>query len=483
MTETTGTLKLPGVLRPLQQYWPLITQFFLIGVLVLAYAMLVDRFFDFQLPEVAYHAPAIVTGALQRPLYMLVCVMTVLLLADDLTPHRWNPWHARIRWSSFHEEGLRAVRWLMVPMVMTLAWAFAFNSYNYYYDQFHLIDRLLIVALAVAVAFHPSFALLSVFTVIIYVGQYHYPEVFVYSWTDKKLVFLVMILFGLYLPLRGIRGATFRVFFITMLALIGAFYFFAGVEKLQLEGDFMEWVFSPHLTELYQVSYVSGWLRGMSEETSLQLARMVSAVTIPLQIGSLLIELSGIALLIRRRVTVVLLVLIILLHVGIVASSGIFFWKWIIMDAAIIAFILMNRQSAWMQETYRLPYVVGFVGLVWFGTHYFSPSHALAWYDTGIADAYDYRVTTASGEEYNLSRTHFAPYDIVFAQNRFHFLNENPVVTGTYGAVVDPVIYRAAIGATTRAEVEQLVAEHGVVGYRQFRERRFEAFLTTWFTW
>ncbi len=119
-------------------------------------------------------ADGLVTG--RSTLMLLASALLALLLA-------------RCEWVDI--EAGRAVRVVVAVAVATLAIGFSLYARNEYLDRSHLLDRALVLALAVGAAWR--LALLPVFTFVCYavIGQFSLP-LGSYSWTDKLVIFEVL---------------------------------------------------------------------------------------------------------------------------------------------------------------------------------------------------------------------------------------------------------------------------------------------------
>ena len=60
-------------------------------------------------------------------------------------------------------------------LLFTGAWAFSAYDYNFYFDQTHYVDRLLLIAFAMLVLVHPGFVLPFLLEAIAIAYQFHHP--------------------------------------------------------------------------------------------------------------------------------------------------------------------------------------------------------------------------------------------------------------------------------------------------------------------
>ncbi|RMF79522.1 MAG: hypothetical protein D6737_11175 [Chloroflexi bacterium] len=378
-------------------------------------------------------------------------------------------------------ENGRALRWFITFMCAIIAWKFSTYDYNYYLNQEHFVERILLILLVAGVYLSP--ATVPVFTAfsIIVIKQLEYPlGLFVYSWTDKSLVFAVLILFIVYLYVRAVSRVSTFVFVFLMLCLIGSYYFIPGASKIVLGPYPWSWLVHNRLDHLFVSSYLNGWFRPINESTILSIASMMRSVDVLFRGITLVIEAGAIILLLRQRLTLVFIAGFILLHTAIFISSGIFFWKWILLDSAVLVFVYTNRNQPIIQRLYTWQIAVLSVFIILFSKYYFSPI-PLGWFDANVNQTYQLEALTTTGETYPIARSFMAPYDLIFSQARYHFLNPSPTLINTYGTIFDFNAYIAISTAQTPDIFSQIAQSRGQVRYDATRAAHFDSFMQIYF--
>ena len=208
--------------------------------------------------------------------------------------------------------------------------------------------------------------------------------------------------------------------------------------------------------------------------------------TMPLQAITLVLELAGLLVLAGRRVTCVVLSGFILLRVAILTSSGIFFWKWVLLDAVLISYLIVMDKSI-VREVFPKRHLVLSILLIVMNTFMQSwnagsfDTVSLGWFDGRVNQYYQFLVLGTSGERYGVSKNFFSPYDIAFAQNRVYFLNDRVFVADTYGTMFDYDLYRT-IEVEGREGVLRTLKEGERGGYAPGRADRFDSFISTVFS-
>jgi hypothetical protein len=74
-----------------------------------------------------------------------------------------------------------------------------------------------------------------------------------------------------------------------------------------------------------------------------------------------------------------------------------------------------------------------------------------------------------------------APYELIFAQNRFFYLLEEPHLVGTFGATSDRTLHRRLNQAQSAADIDSLLATYGRRDFDPKLAAGFDAFLVQYF--
>jgi hypothetical protein len=263
-------------------------------------------------------------------------------------------------------------------------------------------------------------------------------------------------------------------FLLLAICLFAANYFISGLGKLELD-----WVNIDRLYDLLIASYVNGWLVFWPEAVILRLVDLFKLLNPAMTATTMVIELGALLIFVHKRVALCLLASFVLLHTLIFASSGIFFWKWML--AAIgFAVVLQKLDEMSTRRLFSPAFFVASLGIIYFSPHYFKPVE-LAWYDTNLSSFYELEVVGDSGRAYAVSRSFMAPYDLLFAQNRFQYLSHDKLLTRTYGATSDTEIAQALQKVASVEMLADLEMSKGKSNYNEEKARKFDYFLQTYF--
>lgn len=422
-----------------------------------------EIFSRIRLPGRLFFNSSIVFSTLKRPgvLELLLGLMVVPAL--------------RFRACSWQKISEPKVRAFVFACSMVVVWAFACYDYNHYYDQAHYLDRLIVVALGVLVLAHPVFlAPLLVFGVAM-VRQFQGP-IGSFSWTDKVMIFQQLGLAYAYVVVCAVKKPRLGAYLMLALALVGAGYVVPAVGKMDLD-----WHSANELHNLFIGSYNNGWWANFSRATVLQVADWLKSVNGPVGWMTLAVEFSPLVALFHRRLAALALILCILLHGGIFVLSGIFFWKWIVIDVGLIwVFLTLRKDQAAEIFGWRHAYVWLAVPLMFYGQRWGRIVN-LSWYDTELSTHYRMEAIGKSGRRYLLSPGFMSPYDIVFSQNRFSYLSREPAVAVTFAASRNRRFAAALAAAKNADQLTAVERRYRRVHYRSRRARQFDSMMCRYF--
>lgn len=426
------------------------------------YTILYEVYFRLAvLPEEAYFKSVLLFQIFWNPLKLIVIIGPSLILLIN---------YKTLSWSNF-EHG-NTVKYFVLFISLILVWTYSTYDFNLYYNQPHYIARLLLIFLAFLVLLNPVFISTLVVLAIVIVKQFHYP-LGNYSWTDKRVLFDVLILFNAILYLKLFSQRVVPVFLFVMLCLHGANYVVPAIEKLRIR-----WQFEEKLHYLVASSYVNGWLSFYDESFILKIITYEKTFNIALITFTLVVEFAPLLMFVHKDAPILILLGAILLHIGIFIFSGIFFWKWILLDVALIVFvILVQFDFSWL---FMWPYLVISLFIITFSPPLFR-TVPLGWYDTPLTEIYELEAVGISGTIYRVPRYFMSPYDIIFAQNRFFYLNDDKVLVGVYGSTHNPEIKKGIEETNKPIELNTLAEVTGKNYYDRGKAERFDYFIRNYF--
>ncbi|MDB5390659.1 MAG: hypothetical protein JWM11_6305 [Planctomycetaceae bacterium] len=419
-----------------------------------------------RLPESAYFSSSILAEMVTRWPTALVLAVVISFVYFG-----WS----RLRWSDFAPD--QALRLFIGAVAGTLAWTFSVYDFNLYYGQLHLTERVLLVALFAGGMWRP--VLLAPFLMLVYVITHQFDQPLSCTWTDKRVLFDILSLFVGWMAVRQWKPknwptVTASDLFFLAICLQAANYFIPGFGKL-IAG----WAVVERLDNLFIASYLNGWFGFLSQAEALSWARLIADWNPMMVWGSLLLELAGLVCLLNRRWCIVFFLACIGLHGMICLTTGILFWKWMILDLSLAAVLAFANQN-FIGELFSARRFWLSVAVIALSHYVFSPPW-LAWYDTELNEQYHLEAVTDSGEVFQVPRTFMVPYEVYFAQNKFHFLTQDKYVNGRYGTTSNWDVCRKLDGQPTRETAEAVREELGTAEYSDQKISGFDRFIERYF--
>jgi hypothetical protein len=370
------------------------------------------------------------------------------------------------------EDGT-ALRWLIAATSGTAALALSAYPYNAYFDQAHLVDRLLLVALWGALIWRPVFAL-PFAAVASAIGEQFQVPLESYSWTEMELLVRIPILFGAFWIVRSLAGERRVDLFVFLLScLIAATWWASGWGKVRVG-----WITHPHIDLLLLGAHANGWLGFLESVAAVRIAHAVAAVRIPLMIFTLVVECGALFILWRRWSLPAFLVLTSTLHVGAFALTGIFFWKWILIDLAFLTFLLHRRRVERLRIFSRGHFALAVLLIV--GSRAWVAARNLTWFDTPLTYSMRLEGVDERGDVHVLPAGFFRPYAETFVLETFPYLTPYPQLTGPMGVTQRRSIANALLAAEEPRDIFALERTLGASRYDPKRSARFDQFVVRW---
>lgn len=320
----------------------------------------------------------------------------------------------------------KTVQILFYGTILILVWSFSLYEYNYYFDSWQYIDRILLVILATISIYNPYLSVFFIMQACLISRQFSFPNFFIYSFTDKQIIFDTLLLIWIFLIAKFTlpNKIKYEYLLIIFFAIIGNWYFQAGMGKWSLN-----WRESNHLVNLLASCASYGWDGfGLSSKLSLLLTRF----NVEINILTLIIEiLFPLLIMVNKTFTKLVLFGFISFHISVFLVGGIFFWKWIILE--ILALVGMLFWKLDFLNIYKKKLLTTYILILAISPSIFR-STRLAWFDSGLTYLYSFYLVDEASDRIRLDASFFSPYDLPFAQNRFHFIDDNLKLSGTFGA-------------------------------------------------
>lgn len=312
-------------------------------------------------------------------------------------------------------------------VMIVLTWRLVAAPYNYFFDEWYTIDRLLLVLL-VAFAMTRPVALLLVIAQIRMLQSPLRAPAFLHPGLpiDELAVVVVTVLAAMVvLTVVSKRYASSAALPI-LLAAFGAQFFLPGRTKLRVR-----W-FENDIANNPLSGYAQGWLGNGDGSVARWLADVLSSVEPAVIVMTLLFEVGAILVVFHRRLVFAWVLAAIAFHTVVFASIGFLFLEFVVVELLLVALLWGTSGAQWSRPAFVLgPALVGAFAIL-FGPTFFHPP-TLAWFDSPLTYVYEINGVDLNGETWALVASDFAPYDGVVAFSGLEIGPTAPLV-GAYGA-------------------------------------------------
>jgi hypothetical protein len=375
----------------------------------------------------------------------------------------------RISWKEM-EIG-NTLKLLFIIPGFILCWELLTYDYNYYLDNYFLLERLLMVVFLALIWVHPISAVGFLMISLLFRAQFDFP-IGGFPLFDKKILFDFYVLLITFLLIRTRIKISKTWLFYFFLIVIAASYFATAIGKIRISPHGHEWFTDNPLHYLIINGSERGWV------VPAHLISWVGNNKVILQFLVLFLEFLALFLLYKRRVSIIVISLLILFHFSIFYFGGILFWKWMIVDLVTIGILIFYKESlkVFTPQFFKISLFLIPTAGFWLSTF------SIGWLDTKFNQTFEYTVVLENGEEYATSKNLFNPYHQVFFHDKFLYLVDDKRIKITGFGYTFKHKLSHAINASDLAELPLLERDFGKNYYSKERNEVHTNFIKTFFT-
>lgn len=367
------------------------------------------------------HFPLLQSLQTLRQLLVLFLVIPTLVFVTTRRRLRWKDWEAGA-----------SLRVLVMVMLVALAWSGSTFEYSIYLDRGHALDRLLLVALT-ALAWRTPLAVPFATRWAIVMLEEAYVPIPLDDF-DFRSVAEVLIVFSCFTWASLLRSFKTKHFLLVGLGCWASYYYAAGMAKINY-GPAWSWFLENHISNIAANAHVRGWMSFLSDGTFSAAVAFIRRFDLALAAYTLMVELGALVVFVHPRIVRAWVGLCALLHFGIFAFTGIFFWKWLVTNLAFYFFLRYDGAAIAKQMCRRWLVVLFAITMVYDsrGRDYFYPQPRVAWYDSKFEENYVLYAIGKSGHKYLVAPGYLTPMDMHWTQGRLCYATSERSITGIYG--------------------------------------------------
>jgi len=217
-------------------------------------------------------------------------------------------------------------------------------------------------------------------------------------------------------------------------------YLYAGLIKAALGDNPVDWVLNNKTEILVLMAWDSAVLPlSFSESLSSVTYELIANIRILTNLITITIQLLAAVAIVRIRWAILITLSYDLLHIVIFITTGIFFWKFILLNlAVIVALSTMANYNVPRRLKLALP------GAVFFSPFVFLILPSFAWLDTPSVNQVRLYAVADDGSKYRVPTNYFFSASINAAQDRWVWPEFGPFPTLTWGTTRNNAVAKAA---------------------------------------
>ncbi|MEM9168283.1 MAG: hypothetical protein AAGC56_01415 [Pseudomonadota bacterium] len=192
-------------------------------------------------------------------------------------------------------------------------------------------------------------------------------------------------------------------------------YFYSAIAKLALDGGVFSWLFDNRLYDGVPGALERGTFPfALSPAATQVVYDWMKALNLPLHLGSFAAQFAAVFAIWRRTWVMALTVVYDLFHVIVYVTFGLIFWKWIALNAIVLATLTAVPDAMWTRSVRYVALASVLAGAVFFKTA------TLAWYDSpGFMSVY-FEAEMQDGERVRLPPAFFHSASYQISQARLY---------------------------------------------------------------
>ncbi len=322
----------------------------------------------------------------------------------------------KLRWNDF--DFAKELKIFFVGIAILVCFTTVFYGYNFYFDQAHTIDRLIILSLFVASIYRPAYSIFFLLFAFTSWSQGNY-LLGNNSITDERIAFDLLIAIVIFIMIRPYYKIKTSVLIVFLASVFTSSYYYSGLEKIYISPQYYNWALENETwVGVYNMA-LFGWTSPLIASVGSNIYYTMLKLQPYIGVFVVLLELSVLILFFNRKVSISILALILLFHTTVFILLGLFFIKWFVIGALLL-WVFYKGNKELLSELFSRQILACSI-LLLFAINYFYEPSRLSWWDTRLSNHYQFYVNNGN-TTYRFSINNFAPYDKCIGFNRLHFM-------------------------------------------------------------
>ncbi len=375
----------------------------------------------------------------------------------------------KITWQELGVD--RFLKLFFIVPGMVLCWELLTYDYNFYVDHYFFLERLLMLIFLVMVWFHPMHSVWFLMLALLFRAQFDFP-IGGFPIFDKKVLFDLYLLLITFLMIRVKIKLSYHWLIFFIIVVVASNYFATSIGKIRLTPHGYEWITQNPLDYLIMNGNYRGW--PYSSGTIPWVTKYKSLV----QMITFSLEFSTLFLFFRRKLAIFILLGCVSMHLAIFYFGGILFWKWLIIDALLIAFLIYRKDlgQVFDRSFFKLSFILIPTAVFWLS------AFTIGWLDTKFNQTFEYTVVSENGKEYNASKSIFNPFHQLFYHDKFLYASNEKRIKITGFGYTFKYVWSHAINNSSLETIDQVETKIGKNFYSKEKDQAHTNFIKTFFT-
>ncbi len=322
--------------------------------------------------------------------------------------------------------------YLTIGSIIVLTWKYSFYRKNFYYNQRHILERALLVLSGVLSIIKPAFLILYLFFFELIFNQFSYPKFIKYTRTHLILPYGVLATTVLITIAHSIFHFTNETFTVLLISIYTSHYFFSGIKKLFVGNNFGYWILNNKFYHLFLHANYAGWLNRLTDKAVDLISIFLRKANILILLYTVIAEIFVLLIFFSWKLALMFSIVHLFFHIGVFLSTGINFWKWMMVNI-FFAIGILNTETIILNIIFNTETATLGIYITIF-SYFWATPRTLAWIDTGLSNLY----LLKNNKDENINPNIFSPYGVPInqgIQSSFKIADKEPVLTNNLGTI------------------------------------------------